>query len=221
MIKFPDYLHATNMAYWVLRAFSAPTLPVSVLPIICGYPNLRAVPYSKICNRFGLSYSELLENNVSDKGYTAREGEQAIIYYNDYTEPETTRFTLAHELGHYILRHVEESLANEREANCFARNLLCPIPVTDAFKLDNVLDCSDVFDVSIPAAEVVLDKQSLDRMNIRPELYLSIAQHYDLNHLTKEEQIKRCPARFLRAVSDFAPFTINYHPILELDTATG
>ena len=209
---------------FVVSLFGLPSLLNSCrhyLALIHNCPNLQALSYSAICSRFGMSHGDLISLSVSEQGFTVKKREKAIIYYNDYADPETTRFTLAHELGHYILAHTEESLANEREANCFARNLLCPIPVTDAFGLDNASECSDVFDVSIPAAIVALDKRTLDRNNVKPDLYLSIARFFDLAHLTKEEQIKRCPARLLRAVSDFAPFTANYRPVLELDAPTG
>ena len=36
--------------------------------------------------------------------------------------------TLAHELGHIVLRHTGQSDAEEAEANCFAGHLLCPMP---------------------------------------------------------------------------------------------
>ena len=64
------------------------------------------------------------------------------IFYNDSASPERRRFTVAHELGHFILHREQQSLFNcdkesvysghdtmrviEREADDFASNLLMP-----------------------------------------------------------------------------------------------
>lgn len=43
--------------------------------------------------------------------------------------PAIRRHTLAHELGHILLGHEGECSAADREANCFAAQLLIPTPV--------------------------------------------------------------------------------------------
>lgn len=162
MIEWPNYPKATNAAYQVLVDFDISTLPVPILPLIQNFPNLRTIPYSEFCNRQGISPSDFMALNVSERGFIVKNDKESIIFYNDFATLETTRFTLGHELGHYILEHTEETFATDKEANCFARNLLCPIPVTDTFKLDNVDDCCNIFDISSSAARVVLDKRSTD-----------------------------------------------------------
>lgn len=105
-----------------------------------------------------------MQSNVSDRGFIFRDGKYGIICYNDDQDPGTIRFALAHELGHYVLKHTEEeaSRITDQEANCFARNFLSPVPVTEQFDLNSINDCCDIFDITPPAAEVVLDKRKLD-----------------------------------------------------------
>ncbi len=203
MNNIPDYHRATNMAYAVLQALNISTLPVTIFSAIKSFPLLRVVPYSKVCFRYGLSWPDYMRLSVSDRGYICRKGRKAIIYYNDTVDAEITRFTLAHELGHYVLRHTEETTVTDKEANCFARNFLCPVPVTDYFALNDVGDCCDIFYVTPPAAEVVLDKRFVDRKNTDFALYQNMVKLFNLKHLTKEEQIKRFPTRAMRAFSDF------------------
>ncbi|PTJ37537.1 hypothetical protein BU021_12265, partial [Staphylococcus simulans] len=75
-----------------------------------------------------------MDNNIS--GYL----ENNIIYLNSNHHENRKRFTMAHELGHFLLRHqgvnyrtskkeIYEGLhdyINEREANSFAAELLMP-----------------------------------------------------------------------------------------------
>lgn len=51
-----------------------------------------------------------------------------LVLYNDARgiSQGRKRFTLAHEYGHYVLGHRDETEA-EDEADCFARNLLAPL----------------------------------------------------------------------------------------------
>lgn len=74
--------------------------------------------------------------------------ENPVIYYNAYHTEQMQAFTIAHELGHYFLGHLEdaepeiicldrefelmdgndsEKARREAEANCFAVNLLLPV----------------------------------------------------------------------------------------------
>ena len=58
------------------------------------------------------------------------EGEtRYVTVYRADGNPARLRFTLAHELGHRVLRHTGKDPAEEREADCFASYLLCPEPV--------------------------------------------------------------------------------------------
>lgn len=205
MTNAPDYHKATNKAYAVLVSLRISSLPISTLDIIRRCPRLRVISYTEVCARFGISWDEYMAQNVSERGYICRQGKNAIIYYNDTIDPEIIRFTLAHELGHYLLGHREETSANDKEANCFARNLLCPVPITDYFDLDDVDDCCNIYAVSPPAAEVVLDKRKLDRYHITTPHYNAMVQLFNLEHLAKEAQLNHYPAQTASALLGFTP----------------
>ena len=75
------------------------------------------------------------------------------------------RFTLAHEIGHILLGHMPAQLANgsiiearygwqEAEANCFASELLMPLPALEKFGVMSIAGICEVFDVSPDAARI-------------------------------------------------------------------
>jgi len=150
-----------------------------------------------------MNWEELMRLNVSERGYIYREGKRAIIFYNDRITPEIIRFTIAHELGHYVLGHTVDDSVTDREANCFARNFLCPVPATDYWGIKDVDECCDVFDISPPAAQVVLDKKYLDHINTDVSLYQNTVRLLGLASLTKESQLQHHSARKMRAFLDF------------------
>jgi len=77
------------------------------------------------------------ENLKSVSGFI--DSENKIIYVNAEDAPNRQTFTVAHELGHYLLKHdpkkygvllrfpeINGKEPEEKEANCFAANLLVP-----------------------------------------------------------------------------------------------
>lgn len=99
-----------------------PFLPLSV------ERNLLVCTFATFCRRHGITHEELLDLSEHADGFTMRHNRHYIVVYDDDPSiPESRRrFTLAHELGHYALRHWRKTEAEEREADCFARNLLAP-----------------------------------------------------------------------------------------------
>lgn len=124
----PNFRRAVQAAYRMRdkysteRAMFDPFLPISV------EKNLAVCKYSTFCELHGLDVLDFLRY-VSTDGFTLRRNGRYIIVYNDSPRigAARRRFTLAHELGHYALRHSEEgNEVEEKEADCFARNLLAP-----------------------------------------------------------------------------------------------
>ncbi len=99
-------------------------------------------------------------------------GERARIRVRPNTHPGRRRFSIAHELGHFVLRHrtricTEKDLRDwsddagaERDANVFAASLLMPESMiqahvdTDEAKLDHVVALAKRFNVSLTAAAI-------------------------------------------------------------------
>ena len=162
MIK-SDYRRAVMGAYLMRAVFDTgrvwfdPFLPPSVLP------NLFVCKYTTFSKRLGLTLDEFLEVAVSHDGFTLPIKDKYIICYNDtdMISEARRRFTLAHELGHYTLRHHLGSEAEEREADCFARNLLAPrlVAIERGIKFE---DYPSVFGISRAAAQMCADRQAED-----------------------------------------------------------
>ena len=95
-----------------------------------------------------------------------------IIMYNDDEYYPRKLFTLAHELGHHILNHLNDNslvmIANksinkstniedtrlEDEADYFAAAFLCPLPIVYKLKLKSSIEIKHRFGISYEAAEI-------------------------------------------------------------------
>lgn len=161
MITFPDYKKATNAAYKLIAERDQFSLATNVFAIAEQLDNCRVYTYGQT----NFLYSTPLEDlfAVSEYGFSIKKNGNRIIYYNEKMPLACIRFTLAHEVGHAVLQHQDEDdpLA-EKEANCFARNLLCPAPIISAFELLFVRDYVAVFNVSADMARVAIDHHSSD-----------------------------------------------------------
>lgn len=101
------------------------------------------VPLDDIVNKIGLKKVEFdFANELSG----VLKPERKIIGINKKNSPARKRFTIAHELGHYILGHDEidfvddkfdRPLPKEREANLFASMLLMPASLVKKYFNDS------------------------------------------------------------------------------------
>lgn len=128
------------------------------------------------------------EGSLADgiSGFIHQSGDRAIIGVNSDHSPARQRFTIAHELGHYLLHdvetwHVDRSLMairyrnevssqgtdiDEREANCFAAEILMPqeflqrdlegCEAGDLLDEDFVWDLAERYQVSPQAMQIRL-----------------------------------------------------------------
>lgn len=124
------------------------------------------VPIFDIAQNFGLTvkFIKMPENLQNVAGFL--DPETKTIYINDDDAPNRQTFTVAHEMGHYVLKH-EPSQINvllrlpgiatndvEKEANCFAANILVPeVMVKKIMKeltlsKDNYVELARIFGVS-------------------------------------------------------------------------
>jgi Zn-dependent peptidase ImmA (M78 family) len=105
------------------------------------------VPVQKIAEMAKLQIQKQEVDGSDISGFIFRQGEKAIIGVNSANAPVRQRFTIAHELGHYLIHtqgadkvHVDRLFdikfrddlssqgtdSDEREANFFAAELLMP-----------------------------------------------------------------------------------------------
>lgn len=113
--------------------------------------------------------SRPLEQNTS--GYLKREGGAWLLGVNSLHHPNRQRFTIAHEIGHYMLHRDHGSFEDgllfrqqsqynqqEREANLFASLLLMPeAEIRQALKFHDVPTIANMFGVSQQATQYRID----------------------------------------------------------------
>ncbi len=107
----------------------------------------------KLCKKLGIGlipYTDRTQKliSISKDGFSVRKGPNYYIFYNTDAYSRRTTFTLAHELGHIVLKHHEligsDVLMSggfgiaEDQANIFARNILMPAQATKALLLFNI-----------------------------------------------------------------------------------
>lgn len=88
------------------------------------------------------------------------------IYYNERHSDCRIRFSLMHELGHYILNHLGESVENEAEADYFASNILAPRIIIHKYKYQTADDIHHHFGLSYAASNIALSNYKSWLFNI-------------------------------------------------------
>lgn len=143
MRQYPDYQQPIVEALTVLKDSSIDRFPVSLRAIQRQFCNLFAISsYGSLMKDSNISRKECCQILGSSDGAAVFDGCcRYIIFYNEEKRKQRTRFTISHEIGHIFLNHHRESgipilMAGgvgddqyhrlEHEADCFARNLLCP-----------------------------------------------------------------------------------------------
>lgn len=153
-----------------------------------------------------ITYKEMAKNNnctiddicecLGTDGYSIYNGNNYTIAYNNTIQSKgRINFTLAHEIGHIILKHhkdfeVTEILKNnfskeeykilENEASCFARNILSPAPLS--LKISSIFryfKLTDIFDITPSARRTRLSLLKQDLNYLSTEEILNMQEVYD------------------------------------------
>ncbi|MFW5437082.1 ImmA/IrrE family metallo-endopeptidase [Paenibacillus apiarius] len=170
MISKPNFNKAEKAAYQLLSDNGVKELPVKIKRLAKKYPHLKIKSYTWFGQKNGMTIEEVCRFAESNEGccYYRKFDHQYLILYNDTVQNiGRIRWTIAHELGHFILKHNEitnktilarSSLAQteyeafEKEADCFARSLLAPLSVLSALKRLTVKDIIEWCSLSKEAA---------------------------------------------------------------------
>ena len=113
----------------------------------------------KLNNIYLLNSKKAIEYGVINFAYNDFDGKNVyidgcrFIIYNLNHPVTRQRWTMAHELGHILLDHREQSRVNEAEANYFARQLLMPMAVLVKMNKTSVEDVCKVCNVSGEASK--------------------------------------------------------------------
>ena len=140
MARLANYARPIQLSLQVLSEAGIDSYPVSLKQIL-RHNGIRLWSYEDFCLANGCSMQECFGLFGKDGATIENNGRYLIVYNRHATPKDRIRFTLAHELGHIFHQHhrelgveilqrlrVEKTLYDvlEDEANCFARNLLCP-----------------------------------------------------------------------------------------------
>ena len=140
MARPANYVRPIQLSLTVLRDAGIDSFPVS-LKIILRHYGIRLLSYEDFCKEFHCTMETCFAYLGRDGATIEKNGRYLVVYNKHATPQDRKRFTIAHELGHIFHGHheelgvhtlrrlwVEKSLYEvmEDEANCFARNLLCP-----------------------------------------------------------------------------------------------
>ncbi|MEY8537553.1 ImmA/IrrE family metallo-endopeptidase [Lactococcus muris] len=176
-----DFAHAQDLAYKVITNSSISTLPINIKKLIKSYKSngLHIVTYTSFARQRQLSMQEVIKFAGSNDGCLWKRSDgKYILLYNDTIEYKPQiRFTLAHELGHFILKHHDKTNDTilsrgglndtvhrhfEMEANYFAKRLLAPIPLIDQYtkiwKTNDSEHISKIFNISPTVAIRIINE---------------------------------------------------------------
>ncbi|MBS4203694.1 ImmA/IrrE family metallo-endopeptidase [Lederbergia citrea] len=169
----PNYNLAQKMARDVLIQHRVTELPVKVSSIIDSISDIKLLTYNQMKKITNLTEKEISDTNGSRDGvirYLSNRKKYVIAYNENVVSKKKINWTLAHELGHYMLEHLHQtncSLSNgkslsetesyivESEANAFTRELLAPPPVLRALNVFDEKAISNLCDLTPSASKQV------------------------------------------------------------------
>ncbi|MBP1044888.1 ImmA/IrrE family metallo-endopeptidase [Enterococcus sp. BWM-S5] len=182
------YSRSTSRALLFLTKEEIQDFPVDMVKV-CKKFGIKLKKYSTLAKKNNVSVEVIGMAFKSQLGYIYLSPEDKyIISYNDTLPKGLVRFTLAHEFGHFFLSHLEdfeetelrynslvpyskEHESLEREANCFARNILSPTPVATLFHSNSTLSLQYFFGLTYTAAQVRMSSLEMDKKNLESILY--------------------------------------------------
>ncbi len=162
MSRQPDYDRAATAACRVLVRLRVDSLPVRPLEMLRRCRDTFLCTFDQAADALGLTADELDRMSGGADACTFREmhggRERYVVCYRAGGNPARLNFTLAHELGHIVLRHRDTGPAAEAEADCFASHLLCPEAVLRAVACRSAEVLAQLCYISRTAAEMAMTR---------------------------------------------------------------
>ena len=130
----PDYSRAAEMACRCLIRLGVDSLPIRPADVISRCRNTLLMDFGQAAEALDIPEDEFERRYGAADAFTFRyalaDGQVSyLVCYRAGGNAARLNFTLAHELGHIVLRHQSGRPWEEYEADCFAANLLCPAPI--------------------------------------------------------------------------------------------
>lgn len=158
--------------YQSMDAVSYPINPEIILP--CIPKNCRILSYQEMAKVVGCSVHDIAVLCKSSSGATHYDidANRYLILYNADMNTGRIRWTLAHEIGHIYIGHLEviegaEIAYNEQrgfydqfesEADYFAWNLLAPLPIMREMGIRSASEIRATYGLSTQAAALQYDR---------------------------------------------------------------
>lgn len=149
-----DYDRMAKLAIEVLCDYNITEFPLNE-KAVCQMIGVKLVPYS--------AYSDddirLLMKKSKDAFYIPpTKSTPPTIVYNDFVENDgRKRFSIFHEIKHYVNGDTEEGCYNDNMADYFGRYIMCPIPLLIKRGIDDKLSIISDFGLSDEAAGYALN----------------------------------------------------------------
>lgn len=149
-----DYDFIQRKVYDLIFTF-IDSIPIDPFSIVSYFDSIFICSYKEYSEYYNISEDDVIRKFNSNEGFllkckdTSTNTNYYIMGYNQNKSKERIRFTIAHELGHFILKHNDRTSKNilnryslsdqetqhfETEANHFAKHLLIPFPIALYFK---------------------------------------------------------------------------------------
>ena len=177
----------------VYRDCDIHSFPIDCISILKHY-NFRIITYQQVKEDNSELYYAI--SKYSKDAFRFR----MSIYYNSLNTDKRIRFSLMHELGHYILGHTSETLENENEADMFASNIIAPRVAIQHFDVMTADELHDIFGLSYSASNRTLSdyKKWRQQEHGDPDYELRIwlyspnfYRHREARLQNKEKELKR------------------------------
>lgn len=216
------YTWASRQAYQFLLNHPEIQLPADFDQIF-SLLNVSLSTTSQMAKIHNVTNDSILHALPTDEGltsYDSTSGKYGVLY-NDMKPNYRIRFTLAHELGHIVLRHFEEFgtsiltrngedkfLPLEQEANAFARNILVPIFLYDSTSTPNKYEnFANYFDTSLEFIRIRAKMIFEDRRCISKEINDELCNRYKNFTYNFENtlQCKKCKSIITDVTASYCP----------------
>lgn len=201
---YDEYKTARNKAWEIIFKYGVNTLPVS-LKSLCHRMGIRLFSYAAGVN---LIKAYKLQEYLKNDGFSTIIQNNYVIFYDETKPVNRIRFTIAHEMGHIVLKHllyqnvacrnsvtawnnVDKPCPNplESAANIFASRLLAPACVLWKLKVHSVSEIEALCGLSRQAAQIRAKRM----------------EHlYQINHFNQSPLEKK-------ALLQFSDFIQSYH----------
>lgn len=216
-MPFPDYERVRNIVKTVLTDYNITSFPID--------PKELLQRSGVIC----LSYSEINQSPEFKEGLSIlrkrnadaasiKSGSQYMVWYDDKVPYEDRiRFSLAHELGHIKLGHLDDRPNGwftryktvdskdplEKESDAFAAELLAPTALAYLTGLD-VHDIQSTFQVSFSCANIVAKNASTLKFDNSTQNLNFYTQHfYDF---LNSRYCQHCYSHYVASEKKYCPF---------------